>query len=485
VAATQDCYSGPEGSKDVGICKGGTQTCQQGGTWGDCTGQVTPQTENPKVADDEDCNGEASSAVLWAKRFGDAGEQTVTGVATDKDGNIVFVGAFSSTIDLGGGTPHTSKGLHDIYVAKLDGNGDYLWSKSFGDAMEQEEIQVAIDKDGNVILGGSFQGTVDFGGGPLESAGSNDVFVAKLDKDGSPMWSKRFGNDKNQTLESVAVGPAGEIAIAGGFEATIDFGSGGYPSNGSLDAFIVKLNELGGSDWTRRVGSGAYDVATSVAIDADGNVIGHGKFTGTVTVGDTMLTSAGFEDLFLAKYDSMGAVLWANRYGTTIPDGGGSVIATAQKNIALCGFIQGDIDFGGGDLTGVGNVYVAESDAAGAHQWSSKFGGLGNEVCGAIAADAASNIVFGGAFFESADFGGGTLANAGDGDIYVVKLDAEGKHVWSRRFGDAALQRPTAITTDSTGHVIVAGRFDGSVDFDGQTITSLGNNDAFITKIAP
>jgi hypothetical protein len=126
-------------------------------------------------------------------------------------------------------------------VAKLDAAGNALWSKLFGDASNQIGSSIAVDGTGNVLSTGYFGGTVDFGKGPLTSAGSYDLFVAKLDAAGNALWSKRFGDADAQHGTSIAVDGAGDVLMTGNFYGTVDFGKGPLTSAGGYDLFVAKL----------------------------------------------------------------------------------------------------------------------------------------------------------------------------------------------------------------------------------------------------
>jgi len=117
---------------------------------------------------------------------------------------VVITGYIWGTVDFGGG-PLTSAGGFDIFIAKFDTNGQHLWSQCFGDGSNQDAYGIAIDGSGNVIVTGWFQGTVDFGGGALTSAGLDDIFVAKFDPNGNHVWSQSFG-DASDDQEGHGVG---------------------------------------------------------------------------------------------------------------------------------------------------------------------------------------------------------------------------------------------------------------------------------------
>ncbi len=123
----------------------------------------------------------SDGTAVWAKAFGDAGYQADEGLATDAEGNVIVTGCLESTMDFGKG-PLVSSGGEDLFVAKLDPSGEALWSMRAGDGADQRGMRVATDPDGNVIVVGSFSGTLDFGGGHQLSAapGEQDVFVVKL-----------------------------------------------------------------------------------------------------------------------------------------------------------------------------------------------------------------------------------------------------------------------------------------------------------------
>jgi hypothetical protein len=203
-----------------------------------------------------------------------------------------------------GGDVLTSAGSGDVFVAKLDVGGAHLWSKRFGDADQQDASSLTVDFAGNVVLTGEFAGTVDFGGAPLTSTGGFDLFVAKLDGAGGHLWSKRFGDGDDQGgTPSIAVDGSGNVFAAGTFHGALNFGGGPLASAGGEDAYLAKMDGNGAHLWSKRFGDVSDgQVATCLAADASGNVIVGGYFSGTVDFGGGSVVSAGGNDAFVAKF---------------------------------------------------------------------------------------------------------------------------------------------------------------------------------------
>ena len=155
--STASCYSGPMNTLNVGICKAGTQTCNvQGTAYGPCMGDVVPQAENCGTSGDDDCDGVVNDGcnAIWTKTFGDASDQDIYDVAVDAQGNIVVVGQFVGSVDFGGGVLTTPTSNADIFVAKYDAQGTHLWSKRFGANGTDGARSVAVDASGSIIVTG-------------------------------------------------------------------------------------------------------------------------------------------------------------------------------------------------------------------------------------------------------------------------------------------------------------------------------------------
>ncbi|MFT3774684.1 MAG: MopE-related protein [Minicystis sp.] len=245
----------------------------------------------------------AAGTCVWSKRYGvNAG---VAGVTADASGNVFFTGNYNQSIDFGGGVLPNA-GSTDGFLVKLDPGGNYVWAKGFGDAQAQTASAVATDAAGNVFTIGYFAGSMNLGGSTLSSMGSSDVYVAKFSPTGTHLWSKRFGDSANQIGKHLAVDPSGNVIIIGSFAGTIDFGGGPLTSQGLNDIFVAKLTSAGNHVWSKRFGDSADQTGSAVDTDATGNIVITGYFNGTIDLGAGPLTSLGVADIYLAKLESLG-----------------------------------------------------------------------------------------------------------------------------------------------------------------------------------
>lgn len=480
------CYSGPEGTENVGSCRAGTKVCNDSGTnFGPCEGEVLPIGPACGSSADENCDGFLRSDMVWAERFGDDGYQFAEGVAIDGAGNVVVIGSFAGSVDFGGGALDSAGG-NDVFVAKLGPKGEHLWSKRFGNANEQVGLGVAVDPDGNVLLTGMFDGSIDFGGETLMSAGFKDIFIAKLNSEGGHIWSKKFGDGANQIGQSIAVDAKGNVALCGSFDGTVNFGSGEVTSAGSTDIFLATFDATGKRRWDKRFGDATAQECKSVAMDADGNAAITGTFMGWVNFGKGQLTSAGSVDVFLAKFSNDGGILWNHAFGTVSEQGGQSVAMSPDGGVVLGGYFSNSINLGGGALSAPGNtnIFLAKFDDKGTHVWSRSYGDDESQLLESVAVDGCGDVFATGYFSGTVDFGGGALTSKGLDDLFVVKLGPKGDHVWSKAFGDDAGQYGTAIAVGPGGHGYVTGQFEGTVDMGGE-LTTKGGYDALLSRFEP
>lgn len=486
---TAPCYTGPASSKDVGTCKTGTQTCaEDGSSFGACEGEVLPADDDCTTLEDENCDGLPAACpgeAAWAIGAGDSTDQRLNSVAVDSSGNVVITGAFAGKVTIGDQSL-TSVGGFDIFVAKLDPAGNVLWAQSYGDPFDQSGNGVAVDGSGNVLLTGDFKGTLSLGGEVLTSAGSEDIFVGMLSPDGKHLWSKRFGDIAYQSGRSIAADGSGNVAVLCTVEGTTNFGGSPLATAGGADVALAKLNPGGNHLYSKILGGPSADSASEIVIDAENNITITGSFSSTATFGGASLTSAGGFDVFIARFSDAGIHQWSKGFGDAADQTGRAIDVDFTGNIILTGAFLGSIDFGEGPLMSQGSedIFVAKLDDMGLPLWSKAFGDAAQQIGRAVAADAAGNIIVTGSLSGAADFGGGPLTSAGLSDAFLAKWSPTGEHLLSKIFGDTADQSGRALEVDSAG-ILLGGQFQGVLDLGNIALTSSGSNDLFIARIAP
>lgn len=417
---------------------------------------------------------------LGSRQIGGTDDDIGYDARMDVTGRRVVTGGFSGTVDFGGG-PLTSAGQFDIYIAKYGPTGNHLWSKGLGSIESQVGTSVALLASGAVVVTGNFFGTVDFGGGALTSAGGADIFLAMYDTNGSHLWSKQFGGIATDTGQRVQADASGNVYLTGYFSGTANFGGGPLTSAGGTDVVVAKFDVAGAHQWSQHYGSTSNEIGFDLELDASGNIVVSGQFGGTVSFGGVALVSAGGLDIFVAKYNGSGAHQWSQRFGSTSTDIGDAVAVDGAGNVIVAGRFGGTVNFGGVALASAGgsDIFVAKYNAAGAHQWSKRFGSTGTDICRGVAADAGGDVAVTGDFTGVVDFGGGPLTSAGGVDMFLARYDSGGNHEWSERFGSTASERSGNVEINPAGIQIMTGRFALTASFGGAPFTSAGFDDAF------
>jgi hypothetical protein len=197
---------------------------------------------------------DAGGNFLWVKQMGGAGSDNATSITTDINGNVYTTGYFYETVDFNPGDVTanlTSKGNNDIFIQKLNAEGDFRWVKQMGGSSNDYSESITTDARGNVYTAGYFYDTVDFDPGGetanLISNGSSDIFIQKLDSLGHFQWVKQVGGTSEDRGTAIGIDDNGNIYTTGGFRETVDFGPGtgttNLTSKGNLDVFILKLSQ--------------------------------------------------------------------------------------------------------------------------------------------------------------------------------------------------------------------------------------------------
>ncbi len=400
------------------------------------------------------------------------GNLRISALAVGPTNGFVIVGTFSGALDLGG-APLVSSDSDDLFIASFDDRGDHLWSKSFPTTgtSATEARSVAVGPAGEVVIAGELGGTVDFGGWPLSSP-SVSAFLARFGADGAHHWSRQFGTGFGAYAEGVVVDRAGFIILTGSALGPIDFGPGPLPA-GSFDAFVAKFGPDGGHAWSWRFYFGGIQLGKRVAVDNDGNVCLAGSFYDEIFSGPMRLMANG-EATFVAQFTPEGNPSWSRKiWGQHAV---ASISFAGPGRPVVVGDFVNAVIFGEDFLAGSpgdADGFVAVFDGPRLES-STRFGGTGAQSVSTVAVDLLGNIFVAGSFSGTLQFGRERLTSVGDRDVFLASLDPLGAPAWSLGFAGAGTSAATAVATGAGGDLLLTGSFSESIDFDGGVLTGGG-----------
>lgn len=433
------------------------------------------------------------SEETWSRGFGDDASQSVNAVAVDELGAVYVTGAFSGTTDFGGGPVDAAGTSDDLFVAKYDTNGDHLWSRRFGDSGTQSGYGLALGSEGEVIVVGDFSGSIDLGSDFLQATDGSDVFLLVLEPDGEPRFGKAFAGAGRDRPTALVVDGAGNLVIGGYYDGDIAFGGDLLFAAGEDDIFVAKFLPTGEHVWSHRFGDAADDRLYDLSVNSRGDVACTGSLGGgVVDFGGGPLDPVGSdanEDAFVAVFGPDGGHQWSRRFGDEMPQRGRGAAYDAADHLVLTGEFGGTIDFGGDSRTSTGgfDAYLAKLDENGNPIMSNAFGVSQSQYGRCVATGPERAIFLAGVFDGAVTFGGLELQSEGDSDLFVARLEQDGAHLGSASFGDALSQQVSDLAVDAAGHAIIVGNFNGSIDFGfgpHGTADEMDQN-SFVAKIDP
>lgn len=434
----------------------------------------------------------------WAKSMGGLGADLGQGIATDAQGYSYATGYFNGTAYFGTDTL-ISVGGTDVFISRLDPDGNILWGKKTGGSGADWGRAITVDENGNSYITGNYELTANFGTTLLTAQGSSDVFAAKIDSSGTIVWAKSFGGKIGDIGYGIDVDQNGFVYITGTYADTAIFGNDTLITNGLNDIFVVKLNSTGDVVWAKGLGGTANEISRGIALGVDGSIQIAGFFTTsgtTVAQFDSIsFTSTGNSDIFVAKLDPLGNAVWAKKMGGSSQDQGLGVAVDALGNVFTTGMFQSTAYFD--TITFVSytpEIFVAKHFADGSFGWAKQIGSTSSDYGYGIDLDKAGNVYTTGMYNRTVDFNPGIdtfllTASSNSSEVFVLKLSNSGDFVWAKSMGGTGGDAAAAISVNPSGHVYANGYFNGTADFnpapsDTFNLISLGGNDIFVVKLA-
>jgi hypothetical protein len=451
----------------------------------------------------------AIAQATWAEAIAGNSADRGRDLAVDDAGNSYVTGFFSDSPDFDGDgqADATSAGDYDIFVAKYNNAGTLQWvSTAGGSAGRDRGVGIALDDAGNSYVTGYFNGSADFDGDgqpevtAVGGATDDDIFVAKYDDTGVLQWVRSAGSQfAPESGEGIAVTSSGDVLLTGGIAGNGDFdGDGGadVSAPGAGDIFVAKYDGSGTFQWANAAGGPLIDNGYGIDVDDAGNSYVTGVFQGSANLGGDgradVTAGGGFvQNIFVAKYDGTGALLWANAAGGSMLARGQDIAVSGSGVSVVTGSFQGDADFdadGQTDVSSIGSadIFTAQYDASGGLQWVQGAGGTEFDEGFGIDIDADEAAYVTGYFqispgFLGADFDGDgqiDVTSSGGTEVFVAKYSPTGALGAVDGAGGDFDDRGYGVGTDGARNVYVTGSFEDEADFDGDDQTDITSSDA-------
>ncbi len=327
----------------------------------------------------------------FQKDYGGTGLEFCWTLRGTFDKNFMFVGNTNSF------------GPGNIYVVKIDADGDTMWTKVLGGGQGEYGLNAHQANDGGMMVIGK---TYSFG------AGDADAFIIKLDTGEQVMWSKTYGGLINdEFLDIIPVGGNGFLLMG----TSSSFGGGT-----SFDTYMVKINAWGDTIWTKTIVAPGYDAPLDIKETSD---------NGYIITGYTNSFGVGQDDIFLIKTDSNANIQWSKVYGGVNSDAGSSVIQTPDDGYIVVGETH---SFG----PSYGSVFMMKTDALGNPVWSKRCGD--------------PYLVWAYEIIQTQDdqyvvTGQGQITGSGGHHAFLLKMDVGGGIIWSHLYGGNELDNSRAV----------------------------------------
>jgi Secretion system C-terminal sorting domain len=402
--------------------------------------------------------------VQWSRSYGSTWSDRGSFVSQRADGNYFIAGSmsgysdadFSSATGLGGGL-----------TMLVDSAGAMLWAKRIDGTFLDDIFDGCATQDGGyVLVGGAYIDTVS----PNAWEWQRDAWVVRVDSSGNVLWQKHYGGLQDDIANSVSPTSDGGFYIAGG---VFENGVNTPPTNGSMDAWVLRLDANGNELWQRCLGGSSGEITPKIHATTDGGAIL--SCSTYSSDGDITTVLKGMMDIWVVKLDSAGSVEWSNTYGSWSGDYDTGIMQTSDGHYLLLGYVATS----GGDVStslGGSDAWVAKLDAAGFIIWERSFGGSeGDELMEVI--EIAGGYLLSGYAMSS---NGHVEVQYGDGDAWVVVLNTTGDLVWEQTYGGTSGDLSWCMQLVSDGLIMVGSS--SSSDF--LVPSHQGGGDVWLLKLS-
>jgi hypothetical protein len=384
----------------------------------------------------------------------------------------------------------TSNGGIDSYVAAYSPTGLQKWALAFGGAGNDEIVRVAVGPDGSIVLVVWFEGSVDFGGGVIKSAGKTDMALVKITAYGKFEWALPVGTVEDETPSTVAIDPQGNIFVVGTYSQPLTIEGQTISPVGDTDIYLLSFTRSGKLRWAKTIGADSGDGASSVATDVSGNVYVTGYFSGTMQPNATTKVTAlkNGSDAFVSSYDTLGEFRWIAKMGSDATNDRLMDVAVGTDRVVVVGQSGNFGTFGNAPVGEPGQLgVVASLDLKGGLQWVKPFAVTYQGAALEAAVKPDGRIVLGGYTDVTRVFNAEPTSSNDFATAFVATLDRDGTALWAKMFGSTRSSHVLGIAAAPDDYVYAAGRFEGDFNSgpDVWMSSAESGQEGFLLRIAP
>ena len=414
-------------------------------------------------------------------------------------------------------------GGNDAFIAKYTTSGNFQWATRVAGTTADDAYSVASDSDGNVYGLVAYTGTASlfnadsssFGSFTNASTTAANIAIIKYNSSGVIQWAAQVLTATGADIGyGITVSPVGNIYVTGSLTGTATvFNANGtsfgtISNSGGTDMFVVAYNTSGTALWTARIGAISADIGYGITLDDNENVYVTGQHTGNATFFNTsnssvFTLSGSSSELFLAKYNSSGTLQWATRVGSTSGDIGYSVSTSSNGDVYVVGSTTGSVAVYNQDSSSFATTtgalastdgILVKYNSSGVAQWYVQIRSTGADTAYGVKSDAQGNVYVVGqytgflAFTNSDGSEFSDLAAISGNDIFIVKYNSSGFGQWVNRLGTNANDIGYAITLDPDNNPMITAVVPSAAvvyNADGSEFTrptTLGGNDGMVVR---
>lgn len=417
-------------------------------------------------------------------------------VAAAADGSYYATGHYQGTLSLGSNTTISGgAGQAHLFLARYAADGTLLWVRQLEGGGVESEAYVAVDPTGGAYVTGFFERSLLLdGGSSLTTAADGDAFVARYSAQGALQWV-RSGNATGSRAygHALAVDAAGNVLVTGTFSGSLSFGGPALTGYGAM--FLAKFGPTGTLLWSQQTTTPptttyGFCAPYDVALDAGGAAYVTGIISSDVSFGPLTLTAPAGRtdgDLFVAKFSPLGVAQWARREGNADEDYGNGISVDAAGRVAVAARI--DASYNQGIQSGA--IYTAcyDGNNQGTRLWAQPVRPTGtssiNSQAYDVAWDGRGGLLCTGTFMGTAQFGSFPLT-ANFLDLFVVRYDAQGTALWVTKAGGTQPNEGAGawnMDLDPAGNAYLAGSLVGQVAFGPWLASGSSQNSMFVAKL--